>query len=263
MGVSVLSLNIWNNSAPWERRAEAIRRCIAELDPDLIGFQEILVGDGVHQAEELVADRGYHVDFETGGAFWGDASLDIGVAIASRWPISDREQLELPGDGQERLVALSATIAAPGGPISFSTTHLSWKPHHGSIRERQVQALSQLVLRRRPRGGFPPILCGDFNALPDSSEMRFVRGLHSLEGRSFFMLDAWEFAGDGGPGVTISHRNEYQSFPPGFDKRIDYVFVGLVEPGAPGLVEHCRVVCDEKCDGVFASDHFGVYAELR
>ena len=47
VSLSVLSLNIWNNSGPWERRSEEIRRCIAELDPDLIGFQEILVASGV------------------------------------------------------------------------------------------------------------------------------------------------------------------------------------------------------------------------
>lgn len=30
-----------------------------------------------------------------------------------------------------------------------------------------------------------------------------------------------------------------------------------------GLVERCQVVCDDERDGVWPSDHFGVYAELR
>lgn len=263
MSLSILSLNIWNHSGPWERRAKAIGACIDALEPDLIGFQEILVGNGLHQAEALVAERGYHVDFEASAPFWEDASFEIGVAVASRWPIGEREALELPGEGSERLVALSTTVDAPLGPVGFTTTHLSWKPHHGHVRERQVRALADLVLRRRPRGGFPPVLCGDFNARPDSAEMRFVSGLQSLEGRSFYMIDAWRHGGDGGEGVTMSHRNAYQEFGPAFDQRIDYVFVGPVLPGAPGQVESCRVVCNDDRDGVFASDHFGVYAELR
>jgi hypothetical protein len=28
-------------------------------------------------------------------------------------------------------------------------------------------------------------------------------------------------------------------------------------------VTHCRVVCDDEQDGVWPTDHFGVYAELR
>jgi endonuclease/exonuclease/phosphatase family metal-dependent hydrolase len=259
----VLSLNIWNHEGPWDRRAELIRAAIAELEPDLIGFQEILVGQGIQQAEALAGDAGYHLDFERASAFWLDESLDFGVAIASRWPLLDREGVELPGDGSERRVALSATVDAPFGPVSFTTTHLNWKPQHGWVRERQVLALADLLLRRRPRGGFPPILCGDLNARPESAEMRFLRGLQSLEGRSVYLLDAWEQGGDGGPGITLSHRNAYQEIAAPLDARIDYVLVGPSRPGGPGSVESCRVVCDEARDGVFASDHFGVYAELR
>ncbi len=263
MSLSILSLNIWNHSGPWERRAELIRACIADLDPDLIGFQEILVGQGVHQAEALVSGRGYHVDFECAAPFWLDASFEFGVGIASRWPLREREGLELPGDGRDHHVALSTTVDAPFGPVSFTTTHLAYQPRQGYLRERQVLALADLVLRRRPRGGFPPILCGDFNARPESAEIRFVCGLQSLEARSLYMLDAWQHGGDGSAGITMSHRNDYSDFEAPFDARIDYVFVGPAGSAAPGSVERCRLVCDQKRDGVFASDHFGVYAELR
>jgi hypothetical protein len=30
-----------------------------------------------------------------------------------------------------------------------------------------------------------------------------------------------------------------------------------------GKIEKCRVVCDDEVDGVWPSDHFGLYAELR
>ena len=43
----------------------------------------------------------------------------------------------------------------------------------------------------------PPILCGDFNAEPDSDEIRFLCSLTALDGRTTFFQDAWRVAGDG------------------------------------------------------------------
>ena len=46
--------------------------------------------------------------------------------------------------------------------------------------------------RARPRQhSAPQILCGDFNATPDSDEMRFLRGLTTLGGRRTHFQDAW------------------------------------------------------------------------
>ncbi len=57
MTLSLLTLNIWNDDGPWKERAARIRACIDELDPDLIGFQEVLQGGGCDQLGELVGDR--------------------------------------------------------------------------------------------------------------------------------------------------------------------------------------------------------------
>ncbi len=264
MTLSVMTLNLWHDSGPWEKRAEQIREWIEELDPDLIGFQEVLRGSGMDQAVELVGSRGYHVDFAKAIDFWRDPALEFGNAVASRWPITEREELLLPDSGDsEKRVALSVTLAAPLGPISFTVTHLNWKFHHGAVRERQVVALCDLVLRRRPRQGFPPLLVGDFNAEPVSAEIRYVTGLQSIDGRSMYLRDAWGQAGNGGEGITWSNRNDYTVPWLEPDRRIDYIFVGPPRPDSVGLIEGCRVVCDEKKDGGWPSDHFGVYAELR
>ncbi|HKE12072.1 MAG TPA: endonuclease/exonuclease/phosphatase family protein, partial [Myxococcota bacterium] len=138
---------------------------------------------------------------------------------------------------------------------------------HGEIRERQVFALADLVLRRLPKGGFPPILVGDFNAEPDSSEIRFLTGLGTLRARSVYFHDSWRVAGarrgDPEAGFTWSNRNPYARANLEPDRRIDYIFTGFPMRDGVGLLESCRVVCDEPQDGVWPSDHFGVYAELR
>ncbi len=264
MTLSVLTLNIWHDSGPWQDRVQRLRGWIDRLGPDLIGFQEVLKGPRIDQLEEMLDGTGYVCDYAKAIDFWNDPSLAFGNAVASRWPIAEREELILPngGDGEIR-VALSVTVDGPLGPVSFTTTHLHWKFHHGAIRERQVVALGELVLRRRPRGGFPPIVVGDFNAAPESAEIRYVTGLQSLEGRSLYLRDAWAEAGEGGDGITWSNRNDYARPWLEPERRIDYIFVGPPQPSGVGLVESCRVVCDNARGGVWPTDHFGVYAEIR
>ena len=263
MPLKILSLNLWNRDGPWSERAALVRSWLDRLQPDLIGFQEVLRGSGVDQLHELLDGRGYHTEFARACPFWEDASLDFGNAVASRWPISDTEALNLPNGGlSDQRVALSVTTESPAGPISFTTTHLMHMLHAGWLREQQVQAVSGLVLRRRPRGGLPPIVCGDFNATPDSTEMRYMRGLQSIQGKSLFLLDAWEQAGEQSGGHTFAARNTFCRLAGNRDLRIDYVFVGPSRPEEMGRIERCAVVCDEEQNGVFPSDHFGVYVEL-
>lgn len=263
--LKVLTLNLWNTSGPWDRRRPRVREWIDRLEPDLIGFQEVLRGPDIDMADEILAGTGYSIAFAAAGDHDGAA---FGNAAASRWPILDSARIDLPeGDRAERRCAISITVDAPFGPVAFTSTHLNWKLHDGHSREQQVTALTDFVLQRRPRGGFPPVVVGDFNAVPDSSEIRFMTGLQSLAGRSAAFFDAWDIAGGGGPGYTWSNRNEYAAIALEPERRIDYIFAGypvrMSSGHGVGRIEACRVVCDDAVDGVWPSDHFGVYAELR
>lgn len=265
MTLRVLTLNLWNRSGPYEKRKPRIREWVERLDPDVIGFQEAMHGEGFDQVAELLDGLPYEIDLGVASR-WDE--MNFGNAIASRWPISDREVVQLPtAETDETRCALSVTIDAPFGDLSFTCTHLNWKFHHGMAREKQVVAVADVALRRRPRGEFPPVIVGDFNADPESSEIRFMTGLQSLEGRSTYFYDAWTIAGSGGSGLTWNNRNHFAGIALEPDRRIDYVFVGypirLGEKFGIGRIESCRVVCDDEVDGVWPSDHFGVYAEIR
>jgi endonuclease/exonuclease/phosphatase family metal-dependent hydrolase len=261
----VMTLNIWNRMGPYARRQERIREWIARLEPDLIGLQEVVRASDVDQLAAITEGLGYSTAF---GCASRSEDVEFGNAIASRWPITDEEVLALPAVGNdESRCAVSVTIDAPFGDVSFTCTHLNWKLHDGISREAQVVALADLVLRRRPKGAFPPIVVGDFNAEPESSEIRFMRGFATLEGRSVMFYDAWSVAGDGGPGYTWSNRNAFAAVGLEPERRIDYIFAGypirMTDEHGVGRIEACRVVCDDETDGVWPSDHFGLYAELR
>ena len=152
MTLKILTVNIWHDQGPWPGRARLLKRWIERLEPDLIGFQEILVGEGVDQMRELVGDREYHTDYGPAMTLQDRNDLQFGNAIASRWPIVDREEIRLPDRGDwEKRAALSATIDSPYGPIGFTCTHLHWQFHHGYIREKQVAELGARARKRSPR----------------------------------------------------------------------------------------------------------------
>src|SRR5262249_49130787 len=115
----------------------------------------------------------------------------------------------------------------------------------------------------RTRGTLPPIVCGDLNAEPDATEIRFLKGLASIDGRSTYLQDAWAVAGDGTAGFTWDNRNRFTALMFEPDRRLDYVLVGLPSHDGRGWIESARVVMDTPRDGVFPSDHFGLLVEVR
>lgn len=206
---------------------------------------------------------GYDVEFARARAFWEDETLDYGNVVASRWPIRAPEILPLPrlADPSTRN-ALSVLIDSPFGTIPFICTHFEHPPNIGVLREKQAVAVCDLFERRRTEGTFTPIMVGDFNAEPESAEIRYINGKQSIDGRSFHLIDAWRVKGDGGPGVTFGDGDPLAASVLG-RIRIDYIFAGYPISGGVGVVERCAVVCNESSGGVFPSDHYGVYAELR
>ncbi|MBW2362806.1 MAG: endonuclease, partial [Deltaproteobacteria bacterium] len=81
--------------------------------------------------------------------------------------------------------------------------------------------------------------------------------------KSICFLDAWRTARCEGPGITWDNVNPWARLEREPDRRIDYVFAGLPPRSGLGQVLTCRVVCNDEREGVWPSDHFGVYAELR
>jgi endonuclease/exonuclease/phosphatase family metal-dependent hydrolase len=250
--LSILTLNVWNRQGPWPQRLPLIKSWISRLQPDLIGFQEVI--DATH-IQELLSDFGFHSEW---------MGTNSGIAIAARWPIRDRRELWLPGDGESRGgPTLRGSVESPYGIIPFAcATTWFYMSHHGFKRERQMPALNKFA-RGQDKNDCPAVLVGDFNADPDSAEMRYLRGLQSLQGRSAYWCDAWEQAGDGGKGATWSKTNDFAAWAPWPHRRIDYIFVAQPRLDGVGMIEQCSVVCNERVNGIWPSDHFGVFARVK
>jgi endonuclease/exonuclease/phosphatase family metal-dependent hydrolase len=257
----VVTLNIWNRLGPWEERLAVIREGLRELSPDLVGLQEVIEAEGRTQADAIAEGLGYHTAYGMANAY--GAGVSLGNAVLSRWPIAAARVFPLPTGGtDERRSMILAEIGSPHGTIPFFVTHLNWKLHEGVVREQQVLEVGARVKEHAPVDGLPPVLVGDFNASPEASEIRFLKGLQSLEGRSVYFADCFEQAGRG-EGVTFDGtRNKFAEQYHEMPRRIDYVFVRGPDTHVRGKPLLAKVVFDEPRDGVFATDHFGVLAEM-
>lgn len=259
----VATLNIWNRLGPWDQRLLAIRSHLRAVDADVVALQEVLRArpgvEGPDQAAEIADGFGYHCAYGS----TREEPIQFGNAILSRWPITRSELLPLPNVGtDERRCIVFAEIEAPFGALPVFVTHLNWKLHEGHVREEQVRYLADQVQRLAPISGFPPIVMGDFNAEPDSDEMRFLRGLTSLRGKSAYFADCFGLVGKG-ESMTFSpetNRFAWHTYEP--ERRIDYVLVRGPDAQGRGKPLSARRAFDTPVDGVLPSDHYGVVAEL-
>jgi len=168
--LKVLSYNIHHANPPSQPKLidlPAIAKVINESGADLVALQEVDVntirsGKGINQAKELGRLTDRHFFFVKGIDFEGG---EYGIAILSKFPILKTDSLRLPMkeglEGEPRVVAIITVEPTKGKPVVFASTHLDLKPEH---RELQAKAIVEKLGNLKT----PVILCGDFNAKPDS-----------------------------------------------------------------------------------------------
>jgi len=52
MPLKILTLNLWHDQGPWERRRARVRQWLDRLDPDVMALQEALRGPSLDQLAE-------------------------------------------------------------------------------------------------------------------------------------------------------------------------------------------------------------------
>lgn len=271
----VMTWNIWWRFGPWRERQEAIVRTLRETDADVVFLQEVWAeSHGDNQAEQLAGALGYEYAYARANDIDG---VELGNAILSRWPLVDSDAIELPMSdlAPERRCALHAVVRAPFALLPVVTTHLTWQRNNSRGRQEQVRAVLALT-DSLATSDWPPILGGDFNADPDSDEIRMITGKSIQSHDRLVFQDAWVHGGDeSSSGATWTPRSKHFATTrstelaamPWLSRRLDYLFVGLPD-GRPHKtiavqVEKAWLAGKGENETIEGSDHYAVVADLR
>ena len=269
----VMTWNLWWQFGSWEQRQAAIAKVIADAQPDVVFLQEVWSQGSDSSARRLAELLGYeHALTDDPFAHRRNGDPGFHNAIVSRWPLLDVASHPLPradgAPGHRR--ALSAAVTDPSGlrwPVI--SVHLDHRFDESVVRQLQCEALMSVVvgIRGEPETAPPVLIGGDFNATPDSDEIRMLTGRRPPPVAGVVLSDCWEHTGDG-PGATWRSDNPYQSTTAWPNRRLDYLFVSWPRPKPLGNpvrtwlagLEVLPVTTDG--DGVMPSDHAAVVADL-
>ena len=264
----VVTLNLLApDQAEYERRRLVLAAGLRALEADVVALQETVWDADWDQAAELLGP-GFHV------ARHSDRSPDgVGAVLASRWPLGEVREIDLRltprvADFPWCAAVLAEVLAPPPlGPLLVVHHKPSYQWGYGFERERQAVRTAREV--EAVAAGRHVVVLGDFDDRPESASLRFWTGRQSLDGTSVCYEDAWaaahpdSAASDGHTFTPANPLVRAGEMPLERGRRIDYVLVRCAEHGPTLDVVGCSLVFAEPVDGVWASDHFGVVADLE
>jgi endonuclease/exonuclease/phosphatase family metal-dependent hydrolase len=262
-GIRLMTMNVLAPQyADGASRRAVLAREIHRQDPDVLALQEVTPEDVA-----ALADAGWlvvpHPRWSSGG---------VGAVLAARHPFG--HTVTDPLQVTERtahtswcgVVAAELRLPEPFGTILVVHHKPSWP--YGYEHERELQALATARLVDSVTAERPvrhTVLLGDFDATPEAASLRFLQGLQSLDGMSICFQDSWSAVHGGEPGPTFSPANplvRQGDMPEASDRRIDYILLRCGPHGPTLRVSSCRRVLVRPVNGVYASDHYGLVADL-
>ncbi|WP_411100964.1 endonuclease/exonuclease/phosphatase family protein [Streptomyces sp. x-45] len=227
----------WNLCNPCKESNVHRAAEIATFAPQVLGVQEACVRDVEAIRDHLENLHGlvYHVEFgmvlnkrsRCGGTPWNPGAF--GQAILSAAPMTDHVSEEYPEGGSEDRGYMAVTTEIGGQDVRVFNTHLAQRRQE-SVRAEQAAVLATEIARYKRA-----VVVGDFNAVPDASELSRI----------------WALAVDTDPlchptrpaAGTCRATTDWQS-------KFDYVFLRGIAPG------ELRVHPSRY------SDHHQLYADL-
>ena len=270
-GLRVLTLNVWQRFGSWAGRRSLLIDELRAQAPDLVAFQESIKIDEYDQTADLLGP-GFHIAHGK----TRDAN-GMGVSLASRWPLGEVQVVNLNVTARTAGFPCTTLIAevmapAPLGPLLFVNHFPNWQLDFELERELQAVATARRIEEVAGGGSRQVVMVGDLDADPAAASIRFWCGRQSLGGMSVCYRDAGESAHPAEEGHTFTPHNPFvrdgivknqRPFRDWPFRRIDYIFVRFGSHGGRALdVASCRRVFDRPVDGVWASDHFGLVADL-
>lgn len=224
---------------------------LKELDPDIIGIQEInetLTDTSTNQAKVISDSLSKHFGIEYYYYYsfthlsWNNTFREF-VGIVSKYPFVDTGYKQLP-PGLFIRKAVWGYIDSPLGMINFFSTHLSFT--NVEARINQVEEIIPYVAETTQNyPGIAAILLGDFNDVPNSEPIVMLTGTASGD---YFIDTFLKIHPFGNPGYTVDSDNP--------ERRIDYIFI---KNDNQLTIDDSYTVMDEPYSGnLYCSDHLGV-----
>lgn len=254
----IITWNVWGLHDPWPEREAAIVATLRDARPDIVVLTESWSKGGESQRDRLADPLGLPNHAFSGVTAQEDEAALSGVAVLSRWPIHRESSLMLGGAR-----AHFAEVAGPRGLIQvYGLVMDAWWFDQSERRQRAVRELVTQAHHAQDTEA-PLIICGDFNADPDSDEIRMLTGRTTapVPGLSFY--DAWEVAGSPSPGHTWSNSNPWATQLLWPNRRIDYIFSAAPRPGGAGHPTHAALLGTGPVNSIYPSDHFALQSDLR
>ena len=295
------SSGTYEDGATREFRYDLLSAGLGGLSPDLIALQEANPLPAF--AERIAGDLGYDQvsDVRQGGVRIGPVGLPTNlregsvILADSGRSLSALPVQNLVGSGAGNVASfqlgpgsqvIAAQIEVEDRPVYVFTTRWTPSPPADTTRmqslvasysageisgdqltdligqavagseRRQQEARRTLTFINELAGEAPVILMGSFYSLPDSPEIDVLR--------SGGFVDVWQVAGRG-PGYTYDPQTNTNitAYDLAGDvsgrERYDYIFIrgnGIVARSA-------QIIFSRPTFGVHASDHYGIFAELR
>ncbi len=221
-----------------QRSESRIAEVIASMSADIVGLQEVdrvrTRSGSVDQAAAIAKELGWNHHFQLA---MRQRDGDYGDAIISRYPLSLRRAVELPGTApwycRETRGAAHVIIETPLGAVDVVNTHLGL-----GRRERWLQA--QFLTSDGWSSGdqTPLILLGDFNSLSWSRAFRLLgRKLRNVR-------------------TLMPRAKSLRTFPTSFPAiALDHIFVNQALHPVNVAVHRTPV-------SRIASDHYPLLADL-
>ena len=260
--IRAVTQNLWGTRGAWNLRRRVLASGLRELQPDLISFQEAIKTANHDTVGDLLGQE-FHVAYQRHPDPDGQSA-----AIASRWPIRSIEEVDIhvtPRTAGSACTTMVAEIEAPDpfGSLLFVNHLPNWQLDFEFERERQAATAARFLESLIGNRTIHVILAGDLTDPPDAGSVRLWTGRQSVDGVSVCYRDAWESVHPDELGETYTPRNPILADWDWPFRRLDYVMVRCGAHGGPTLaIESCRRIFDEPVDGIWASDHFGVMADL-
>lgn len=265
--VRVATLNAFGVREDWAARRTVMQTGFAEVGAELVAMQEVIATSEYDQVRDVLGeeyDVVHHSEREADGQ---------GISIASRWPVTARHEVDLHLSTRPAgftCSALLCEIVAPDpiGKLVFVNHLPDWQLTHEAEREQQTVAVARFIEHLVAAEPAHVVVAGDMDATPDSASIRFWTGKQSLDGLSVCYRDAWAACRPEEPGHTFTPENNLMPTAETGDwelelgRRIDYVLVRCSDHGPTLHTRSCRRLFDRAVGGVWASDHFGVTADL-